>query len=90
MGVFLDWFEEREIFDWELENGSVSPTAFVIHRFIYETFIFTIEASVWFGVQYWILNGNSVLCNWITCMTIAVVVYNCVLSSILLVCKPNI
>ncbi|KAI8914451.1 Carboxylesterase family-domain-containing protein [Gorgonomyces haynaldii] len=80
ISISFDYYEDRDMFDFDLSNGSIRPFAFICHRILYETCTSSFEAGICALLAYWILNCNSSIAAARSVVLLMVIYYNCVVS----------
>ncbi|KAJ3412236.1 hypothetical protein HDV05_001047 [Chytridiales sp. JEL 0842] len=76
VGLSFDWYQDRDIFDYEVIQGDVSPWAFILHRFMYESATLTVEGAIQFTSLYYILGANPDPVRALTCLLILMCTYH--------------
>ncbi|KAJ3014466.1 hypothetical protein HKX48_005125 [Thoreauomyces humboldtii] len=75
--ISFDYYEDRDIYNFDSQNGTVTALAFFLHRVIYETANATIEGFIAVISAYFILGCNSDPVRIGTAMCLFVAYYNC-------------
>ncbi|RKO86428.1 hypothetical protein BDK51DRAFT_43588 [Blyttiomyces helicus] len=78
IGISFDYYEDRDVFNFDYKNGTVHPIAFFFHRLIYETSLATLESLLCAIFAYTILGCNPDLGRIATVLALFVGYYNCV------------
>ncbi|KNC98868.1 uncharacterized protein SPPG_09314 [Spizellomyces punctatus DAOM BR117] len=75
--ISFDYYEDRDIYNYDSQNGTVDPLSFFLHRLIYETAMATVEGFLAVISAYFLLGCNPDSLRIGTAMTLFVVYYNC-------------
>ncbi|KAJ3049184.1 hypothetical protein HK097_009797 [Rhizophlyctis rosea] len=76
IGISFDFYEDFDIYLFDLQNGTTSPTIFFLHRLIYETAISTFEALICGLFNYLILGCTPEVTRIFSAVAIFVLYYN--------------
>ncbi|KAJ3176618.1 hypothetical protein HDU87_004946 [Geranomyces variabilis] len=75
--ISFDYYEDRDIYNFDSQNGTVTALAFFLHRVVYETANATVEGFIAVISAYFILGCNPDPYRIGTAMSLFVAYYNC-------------
>ncbi|KAJ3166252.1 hypothetical protein HDU88_003476 [Geranomyces variabilis] len=75
--ISFDYYEDRDIYNFDSQNGTVTALAFFLHRVVYETANATVEGFIAVTSAYFILGCNPDPYRIGTAMSLFVAYYNC-------------
>ncbi|KAI8923070.1 P-loop containing nucleoside triphosphate hydrolase protein [Entophlyctis helioformis] len=75
-----DYYDNRDVFNYDLANGSVHFAAFFLHRTIYETATSSLEATIAGILAYTLLGVSGSALRFATIITLIVMYYNTIVS----------
>ncbi|KAI8917029.1 Carboxylesterase family-domain-containing protein [Powellomyces hirtus] len=75
--ISFDYYEDRDIYNFDSQNGTVTAMAFFLHRVVYETANATLEGFIAVISAYFILGCNPDPMRIGTAMLLFVAYYNC-------------
>nr|KAJ3420350.1 hypothetical protein HK105_005783 [Polyrhizophydium stewartii] len=85
INISFDYYEDRDLYDFDSSNGAVGPFAFFIHRLIYETATSTVESTAAGALAIAILGSQASPSRIATILALIVTYYNCLVSFITLI-----
>ncbi|KAI8821335.1 uncharacterized protein EV422DRAFT_38561 [Fimicolochytrium jonesii] len=75
--ISFDYYDDRDIYNFDSQNGTVAAITFFVHRLVYETANATMEGFIAVISAYFILGCNPDPIRIGTAMILFVVYYNC-------------
>jgi hypothetical protein len=80
ISISFDYYDDRDFYNFDSLNGLVQPTAFFLHRLIYETAMATAESLISAALTFFILGCSPIESSMTTVIALVVLYYNCIVS----------
>jgi energy-coupling factor transporter ATP-binding protein EcfA2 len=80
ISISFDYYDDRDFYNFDSLNGLVRPTAFFLHRLIYETSMATTESLICSVLTFFILGCSPTESSATAVIALMVLYYNCIVS----------
>ena len=80
INISFDYYEDRDLYDYDATSGCVSPIAFFLHRLVYETSMATLEATTGGVLAYMLLGCPTDTWRFSTVILLLLAYYNTIVS----------
>ncbi|KAJ3318270.1 hypothetical protein HDV06_000713 [Boothiomyces sp. JEL0866] len=80
INISFDYYADRDFYNFDLMNGTVTPSAFFLHRLLYETTNATLESGLCAVFTFFILDCQASSSSFQTIVTLIIIYYNCMVS----------
>eukprot|EP00842_Homolaphlyctis_polyrhiza_P006969 jgi/Hompol1/861/HPOL_004835-RA len=85
VNISFDFYEDRDMYDYDASNGAMHPISFFLHRLLYETSTSTLEICMASVLAYLLLQCNASALRMQTIITLMVAYYNTIVALFTLV-----
>ncbi|KAI8917328.1 hypothetical protein BC831DRAFT_144290 [Entophlyctis helioformis] len=85
ISIAMDYYDDRDVYNYDTLNGSVHLVAFWVHRTVYETATSTLESVAVALCAYFIMGCSTAPGRPQTIVTFIVAYYNCIVAMFTLV-----